>query len=433
MFRTMPFALMSRTDLIIFSIKMEAVVKSLFDVQKLRAEFPILSVTVHGKPLVYFDNGATTQKPRGVINSLVDYYTTFNANIHRGVHALSQEASAAYEQSRESVAQFIHASSAQEIVFTRGTTESINLVADSFLSPRLRQGDTVVITGMEHHSNILPWQVCCDKAQAQLKVVQVRDDGTLDLNHLNALLAQRPKMLAITHVSNTLGTINPIEAIVQTAKAYDVPVLVDGAQAVPHMHVDVRALDCDFYVFSGHKMYGPTGIGVLYAKGDLLNEMTPYQTGGGIIKTVAFDHTEYVNGALKFEAGTPNIEGAIGLGAAIKFVTEVGIEAISQHEIKLHNYARTLLKSIDGVRFIGEALDNAGVISFVVDGTHPFDIGTILDQQGVAVRTGHHCTQPLMERFNVPGTVRVSFGIYNTIEEVDVLIAALRKAIKMLK
>ncbi len=412
---------------------MEAGVKSLFDVQKLRAEFPILSVTVHGKPLVYFDNGATTQKPRAVINSLVDYYTAFNANIHRGVHSLSQEASAAYEQARESVAEFIGASSAQEVVFTRGTTESINLVAHSFLSPRLREGDTVVITGMEHHSNILPWQVLCEKFRAQLNVVQVLDDGTLDLKHLNALLEQRPKMLAITHVSNTLGTINPIAAIVRMAKAHDVPVLVDGAQAVPHMQVNVRALDCDFYVFSGHKMYGPTGIGVLYAKGNLLNEMTPYQTGGGIIKTVSFDHTEYVNGALKFEAGTPNIEGAIGLGAAIKFVTEVGMEAISQHEIKLHNYARTLLKSIEGVRFIGEATDNAGVISFVVEGTHPFDVGTILDQQGVAVRTGHHCTQPLMERFNVPGTVRVSFGIYNTIEEVDLLIAALKKAIKMLK
>lgn len=407
--------------------------KSLFDVQKLRAEFPILSVTVHGKPLVYFDNGATTQKPRAVINSLVDYYTAFNANIHRGVHSLSQEASAAYEQARESVAEFIGASSAQEVVFTRGTTESINLVAHSFLSPRLREGDTVVITGMEHHSNILPWQVLCEKFRAQLNVVQVLDDGTLDLKHLNALLEQRPKMLAITHVSNTLGTINPIAAIVRMAKAHDVPVLVDGAQAVPHMQVNVRALDCDFYVFSGHKMYGPTGIGVLYAKGNLLNEMTPYQTGGGIIKTVSFDHTEYVNGALKFEAGTPNIEGAIGLGAAIKFVTEVGMEAISQHEIKLHNYARTLLKSIEGVRFIGEATDNAAVISFVVEGTHPFDVGTILDQQGVAVRTGHHCTQPLMERFNVPGTVRVSFGIYNTIEEVDLLIAALKKAIKMLK
>lgn len=407
--------------------------KSLFDVQKLRAEFPILSVTVHGKPLVYFDNGATTQKPRAVINSLVDYYTTFNANIHRGVHSLSQEASAAYEQARESVAEFIGASSAQEVVFTRGTTESINLVAHSFLSPRLREGDTVVITGMEHHSNILPWQVLCEKFRAQLNVVQVLDDGTLDLKHLNALLEQRPKMLAITHVSNTLGTINPIAAIVRMSKAHDVPVLVDGAQAVPHVQVNVRALDCDFYVFSGHKMYGPTGIGVLYAKGNLLNEMTPYQTGGGIIKTVSFDHTEYVNGALKFEAGTPNIEGAIGLGAAIKFVTEVGMEAISQHEIKLHNYARTLLKSIEGVRFIGEATDNAGVISFVVEGTHPFDVGTILDQQGVAVRTGHHCTQPLMERFNVPGTVRVSFGVYNTIDEVDVLIAALKKAIKMLK
>jgi cysteine desulfurase/selenocysteine lyase len=424
---------MSRIVWIIILIKMGAVDVSPIDVKQLREEFPILSVSVHGKPLVYLDNGATTQKPRAVINSLVDYYSTFNANIHRGVHSLSQEASAAYEQARESVAQFIHATSAQEIVFTRGTTESINLVAHSFLSPRLREGDTVVISGMEHHSNILPWQVCCDQAHAQLNVVQVLDDGTLDLNHLNALLEQRPKMLAITHVSNTLGTINPIKSIVRMAKEYGVPVLVDGAQAVPHMRVDVCDLDCDFYVFSGHKMYGPTGIGVLYAKGDVLNEMTPYQTGGGIIKTVAFDHTEYVTGALKFEAGTPNIEGAIGLAAAIKFVTELGMEAISQHEMHLHHYARTLLKSIDGVRFIGEASDNAGVISFVVEGTHPFDVGTILDQQGVAVRTGHHCTQPLMERFNVPGTVRVSFGVYNTKEEVDVLIAALKKAIKMLK
>lgn len=403
-----------------------------YDVEKFRNQFPVLSRKVNGKALVYFDNGATTQKPSAVIDSIVNYYSSYNANIHRGVHALSQEASAAYENARKIVQKHLNASSDQEIIFTRGTTESVNLVAHSWLRERLNAGDEVLITGMEHHSNILPWQVLCEEKGAVLRVLPVTEEGELELSVLAAYLTAKTKLFAFTHVSNTLGTINPAKEMISLAHSHNVPVFVDGAQAVPHMSVDLRDLDCDFYAFSGHKIYAPTGIGVLYAKSERIKEMTPYQSGGGIIKTVTFEKTDYVDGALKFEAGTPNIEGAIALGVAFDYVNAIGMDAIAAHEHELLIYATEQLKKISDIRFIGTSSNKAGVISFVVGNIHPFDLGTILDQQGVAVRTGHHCTQPLMQRFGIPGTVRVSFGLYNTKEEIDLFIIALNKALKML-
>ena len=403
-----------------------------YDVEKFRNQFPVLSRKVNGKALVYFDNGATTQKPSAVIDSIVNYYSSYNANIHRGVHALSQEASAAYENARKIVQKHLNASSDQEIIFTRGTTESVNLVAHSWLRDRLNAGDEVLITGMEHHSNILPWQALCEENGAVLRVLPVTEEGELELSVLAAYLTAKTKLFAFTHVSNTLGTINPAKEMISLAHSHNVPVFVDGAQAVPHMSVDLRDLDCDFYAFSGHKIYAPTGIGVLYAKSERIKEMTPYQSGGGIIKTVTFEKTDYVEGALKFEAGTPNIEGAIALGVAFDYVNAIGMDAIAAHEHELLIYATEQLKKISDIRFIGTSSNKAGVISFVVGNIHPFDLGTILDQQGVAVRTGHHCTQPLMQRFGIPGTVRVSFGLYNTKEEIDLFIIALNKALKML-
>lgn len=403
-----------------------------YDVEKFRNQFPVLSRKVNGKALVYFDNGATTQKPSAVIDSIVNYYSSYNANIHRGVHALSQEASAAYENARKIVQKHLNASSDQEIIFTRGTTESVNLVAHSWLRDRLNAGDEVLITGMEHHSNILPWQALCEEKGAVLRVLPVTEEGELELSVLAAYLTAKTKLFAFTHVSNTLGTINPAKEMISLAHSHNVPVFVDGAQAVPHMSVDLRDLDCDFYAFSGHKIYAPTGIGVLYAKSERIKEMTPYQSGGGIIKTVTFDKTDYVEGALKFEAGTPNIEGAIALGVAFDYVNAIGMDAIAAHEHELLIYATEQLKKISDIRFIGTSSNKAGVISFVVGNIHPFDLGTILDQQGIAVRTGHHCTQPLMQRFGIPGTVRVSFGLYNTKEEIDLFIIALNKALKML-
>jgi len=403
-----------------------------YDVEKFRNQFPVLSRKVNGKALVYFDNGATTQKPSAVIDSIVNYYSSYNANIHRGVHALSQEASAAYENARKIVQKHLNASSDQEIIFTRGTTESVNLVAHSWLRDRLNAGDEVLITGMEHHSNILPWQVLCEEKGAVLRVLPVTEEGELELSVLAAYLTAKTKLFAFTHVSNTLGTINPAKEMISLAHSHNVPVFVDGAQAVPHMSVDLRDLDCDFYAFSGHKIYAPTGIGVLYAKSERIKEMTPYQSGGGIIKTVTFEKTDYVDGALKFEAGTPNIEGAIALGVALDYVNAIGMDAIAAHEHELLIYATEQLKKISDIRFIGTSSNKAGVISFVLGNIHPFDLGTILDQQGVAVRTGHHCTQPLMQRFGIPGTVRVSFGLYNTKEEIDLFIIALNKALKML-
>lgn len=413
-------------------IKEENISKTNYDTKKYRADFPILSREVYGKPLVYFDNGATAQKPKSVIDSISDYYTRFNANIHRGVHHLSQKASFAYENARATVQKHINANSPNEIIFTRGTTESINLVAYSYLRNRLSPGDEILVTLMEHHSNILPWQSLCEEKGAVLKVVPVNDTGELEIASLQKLLSPKTKFFALTHVSNTLGTINPIKEIIELAHAANIPVLVDGAQAIPHMQVDVQDLNCDFYCFSAHKVYGPTGIGALFVKEDILNDMIPYQTGGGTIKTVSFEKTVYADGPLKFEAGTPNIEGAIGFAKGLDYVNEIGMEKIAVHEHKLLVYATEKLKSIPEMRIIGNAKEKAGVISLVVGKIHPFDIGTILDQQGIAVRTGHHCTQPLMERFGVPGTVRVSFGLYNTKEEINLFIAALEKALKML-
>lgn len=413
-------------------MKTEVSTVNSYDVQKYRRDFPILSRQVNGKPLVYFDNGATTQKPKQVIDSIVQYYSGYNANIHRGVHRLSQEASSAYEAARATVRNHIGAGYDEEIIFTRGTTEAVNLVAHAYLRNRLTPGDEIVITGMEHHSNILPWQQLCEERGAILRVVPVTDSGELDQESLVKMFSPKTKFFAFTHVSNTLGTINPAKELTAFAHEHNVPVFIDGAQAVPHMHVDVQDINCDFYCFSGHKVYAPTGIGALYVKKDILEEMQPYQVGGGTIKTVTFEKTEYVSGPLKFEAGTPNIEGAIGLGVALDYVNEIGIENIAAHEHELFLYAKEKLREIPGVRFIGEAKHQAGVISFVVGTIHPFDIGTILDQQGIAVRTGHHCTQPLMAQFCIPGTVRVSFALYNTTEEIDLLIVALQKAVKML-
>lgn len=413
-------------------MKTETTTVEAYDVEKYRRDFPILDRKVNGKPLVYFDNGATTQKPKTVIDSIVRYYSGYNANIHRGVHRLSQEASAAYEAARHTVRNHLSAAHDEEIIFTRGTTESVNLVASAYLRNRLQPGDEVVITGMEHHSNILPWQQLCEERNAVLRVIPVTDSGELDQSAVQKIFSPKTKFFAFTHVSNTLGTINPVKELTAFAHTHNVPVFIDGAQAVPHLAVNVNDTGCDFYCFSGHKVYAPTGIGVLYVRKDHLDEMQTYQVGGGTIKTVTFDKTEYVSGPLKYEAGTPNIEGAIGLGVALDYVNAIGVNNIATHEHELLVYAKSRLKEIPGMRFIGEAKNQAGVISFVVGNIHPFDIGTILDQQGVAVRTGHHCTQPLMSCFNIPGTVRVSFALYNTKEEVDQLIIALQKAVKML-
>jgi cysteine desulfurase/selenocysteine lyase len=403
-----------------------------YDVQRIRGQFPILSTKVYGNPLVYFDNGATTQKPKVVIDSIVDYYSRYNSNIHRGVHHLSQKASFAYENVRKIVQKHIGAHSENEIIFTRGTTESINLVAHSFLRNRLNPGDEVLVTAMEHHSNILPWQMLCEEKGAVLRTVSVNEKGELEIASLQKLLSPKTKFFAFTHVSNTMGVINPVKELTELAHAANIPVLIDGAQAVPHMKVNVAEIGCDFYCFSAHKVYGPTGVGVLYAKGDLLNEMQPYQTGGGTIKTVSFDKTVYVEGPLRFEAGTPNIEGVIAFGRALDYVNEVGMENIAAHEHELLVYATNKLKEIPGLKIIGDTENKAGVISISFEKIHPFDIGTILDQQGIAVRTGHHCTQPLMECYKIPGTVRISFAMYNTKEEIDRLIIALQKAVKML-
>ncbi len=413
-------------------MKTETTTVNAYDVQKYRRDFPILSRQVNGKPLVYFDNGATTQKPKRVIDSIVNYYSTYNANIHRGVHRLSQEASAAYEEARRIVRNHIAAIHDEEIIFTKGTTDSVNLVAHAYLRNRLQPGDEIVITGMEHHSNILPWQQLCEERGAILRVIPVTDSGELDQSAIQKIFSPKTKFFAFTHVSNTLGTINPVKELTAFAHEHNVPVFIDGAQAIPHLAVDVTDINCEFYCFSGHKVYAPTGIGVLYVKKDVLDDMQPYQTGGGTIKTVTFEKTEYVSGPLKYEAGTANIEGAIGLGVALDYVNEIGMENIAAHEHELLMYAKSRLKEIPEIRFIGESKNQAGVISFVVGNIHPFDIGTILDQQGIAVRTGHHCTQPLMNRFGIPGTVRVSFALYNTTEEIDALIAALQKAVKML-
>lgn len=401
------------------------------DVISARADFPILQREVNGKPLIYLDNAASSQKPRSVIDAMRSCYEHDYANIHRGVHFLSGHLTASYEAVRVRLAQFLNASSDKEIVFTRGATEGINLVAHSFVRPRLKAGDEILISGMEHHSNIVPWQILCEETGAVLKVAAVRDNGEIDLDDFQSQLSERTRFVSIVHVSNALGTINPVRRMIEAAHAYDVPVLLDGAQAVPHLAVDVQALDADFYVLSGHKLYGPTGIGVLYGKMEHLLEMRPYQGGGDMIRSVSFDKTEYSDPPQRFEAGTPHIVGVIGLGAAIEYVESAGLERIAAHEHALLLHATEKMSAIEGLRIIGTAADKAGVVSFVMEQAHPHDIGTILDQDGIAIRAGHHCTQPLMQRFKVPATARASFALYNTYEEVDAMVRSLEKVVRL--
>jgi cysteine desulfurase/selenocysteine lyase len=404
-----------------------AVASSTFDVRRVRGNFPILSETIHGKPLVYLDNAATTQKPRSVIDAMVRSYAEENANIHRGVHLLSEKATQAYELAREKVRAFLNAGSPREIVFVRGTTEAINLVAQTFGRANVGSGDEVLITVMEHHSNIVPWQLLCEEKGARLSVLPITDEGELRMDRLSDLLTPRTKLVAVNHVSNSLGTINPIRAIVDAAHQRKIPVLVDGAQAVAHLPVDVQALDVDFYAMSGHKLFGPTGIGVLYGKLPLLEGMPPYQGGGDMISAVSFKKTTYNVVPHKFEAGTPNIAGAIGLGAAIDYLKTLDLDAMRAYEDELLAYGTAALTSLDGIRLVGTAKQKTSILSFVMDNVHPHDIGTILDQEGVAIRTGHHCTQPLMERLGVPATARASLALYNTKEEIDALVRALNR------
>ncbi|HUR81427.1 MAG TPA: cysteine desulfurase, partial [Thermoanaerobaculia bacterium] len=401
--------------------------RSSLDVTKIRADFPILSRNARGKRLVYLDNAATTQKPQAVIDRIVRYYSQENSNVHRGVHYLSEVATIGFENARGTVQRFINAREIKEIVFTRGTTEAINLVAQSWGRANVREGDEILITAIEHHSNIVPWQMLCAEKGATLRVAPVNDDGELIFEELERMLTDRVKLVAVGHGSNALGTINPVKRIVAAAHAAGALVLVDGAQGVPHLRVDVQDLGCDFYAFSGHKVYGPTGIGVLWGRESLLDAMPPWQGGGDMILSVSYDKTTYNALPYKFEAGTPNIEGVIGLAAALDYVGGIGLDAIAAHEHDLLVYATRCLLEIDGLRIIGQAREKAAVISFVLEGVHPHDIGTILDQEGVAVRTGHHCAQPLMMRFKVPATGRASFGLYNTKEEADALVAALHK------
>lgn len=398
-----------------------------FDNQKIRKQFPILNQLVYNKPLIYFDNAATTQKPLRVINALNDYYIKINSNIHRGVHYLSQQATSAFEESRNSVKEFINARFSHEIIFTRGTTESINLVASSFAKKFLYAGDSILISTMEHHSNIVPWQLACEEKQAKLNVIPIREDGTLIISELEKLLDNSCKLLAITHVSNTLGTINDIKLIIEIAHKKNIPVLIDGAQAISHLKVDVQNLDCDFYCFSGHKMYAPMGTGVLYGKENILNELPPYQGGGEMIKNVTFEKTTFNELPFKFEAGTPNVGDVIGLKEAISFITEIGYEAIVNYEQGLLDYASEKLKQIEEIKIFGNAPEKASVISFLLGNIHPYDAGIVLDKLGIAVRTGNHCTQPLMDFYKIPGTIRASFAIYNTKEEIDSMIEALKK------
>lgn len=403
-----------------------------FDINAIRADFPILNREVNGKPLVYLDNGATSQKPNQVIDAVSNYYRSFNANIHRGVHELSQLATNAYEQAREQVAKLINARESAEIVFTRGATESINLITQSWGRNYLKEGDEIVITAMEHHANIVPWQMVCEETGAVLRVIPINDDGTLILEEARKLIGARTRMLSVMHVSNALGTINPVEELLEMARSVGAMTLIDGAQAVPHFKVDVRKLDCDFYVFSSHKILGPSGVGVLYGKRSLLEQIPPFQGGGDMIKTVRFSGTEYADVPLKFEAGTPNIEGAIGLMAAIAYWNDLDHSALANHEQMLLKIATQKLEAIPGLRIIGTAPEKVPVVSFLIDNLHPYDVGFILDKQGIAVRTGHHCAQPLMERFGIPGTIRASFAFYNSVEEIDRLVHAVERARTML-
>ncbi len=402
-----------------------------FDAERVRADFPILQQQVNGRPLVYLDNGATSQKPQAVIDELVRYYSTENANVHRGVHTLSQNATEDYEGARAKVKRLLNAADDHEIVFTRGTTDSINMVAQSFAKHNLGPGDEVIVSNMEHHSNIVPWQMLREEKGVVLRVVPIDESGELLMDEYERMLSPRTKLVSITHVSNALGTILPVEQIIEMAHAQGIPVMLDGAQAVPHMAVDVRKLDCDFYVFSGHKIFGPTGIGILYGKAELLDELPPVQGGGDMIKSVTFEETIYNDLPYKFEAGTPNIAGAIGLGAAVDYVQSVGYESFAAYEDDLLEYGTKALEGIEGLRIIGTAPRKAGILSFVMENVHPHDIGTILDTEGVAVRTGHHCAQPVMQRFQIPATVRASMAMYNTREDIDALVRAIDRVIEV--
>jgi len=405
--------------------------KTGFDVKKVRADFPILRETVRGKPLVYLDNAATSQKPRQVIDAISRYYEHDNANVHRGVHMLSERATRDYEESRIRIARYINAADSHEVIFTRGTTEGINLVTQAFARQRLNPGDEILISHMEHHSNIVPWQMVCEERNALLRVIPIDDRGALDLDAIEKLLNPRTKMLAIVHVSNSLGTINPIKEMIRKAHKAGIPVLIDGAQALPHMRVDVQDLDADFYAFSGHKMFGPTGIGVLYGKTSWLEDMPPWQGGGDMIRSVSFEGTTYNQLPYKFEAGTPNIADSIGLGAAVNYLEALDMDSVARHERDLLEYGTQLLSATPGVRLVGTAPEKASVLSFTLDGIHPHDAGTVLDQEGIAVRTGHHCTQPIMDRFGIPATIRASLAFYNTREELDTLARGIRRVQEM--
>ena len=401
------------------------------DITKIRADFPILSREVYGKPLIYFDNGATTQKPRCVVDAIVDEYYSVNANVHRGVHFLSQQATELHEGSRETVRRFINARTSAEVIFTRGTTEAINFLAFSFGEEFMKEGDEVIISTMEHHSNIVPWQLLAARKGISIKVIPMNDQGELLLDEYEKLFSDRTRIVSIAHISNVLGTINPVKEMIATAHAHGVPVLVDGAQSIPHMQVDVQDLDVDFFAFSGHKVYGPTGVGVLYGKEEWLDKLPPYQGGGEMIQSVSFEKTTFNELPFKFEAGTPDYIGTTGLAKALDYVSAIGLEQIAAHEHELTTYAMQRLGEIEGMRFLGEAAHKSSVISFLVGNIHPFDMGTLLDRLGIAVRTGHHCAEPLMRRLGIEGTVRASFAMYNTKEEIDALVAGVDRVRKM--
>ncbi len=403
------------------------------DINHIREDFPALHQLVYKRPLVYLDNAATTQKPKVVIETLVEYYSKQNANIHRGVHYLSQQATVAYEDARCLVQSFIHAAHSREIIFTRGTTESINLIASSFGKKFIKPGDEIIISALEHHSNIVPWQIACEDRQAILRVIPINENGEIITEEFEKLLNEKTKLIAIAHISNSLGTVNPVKEFIEIAHKRNIPVLIDGAQAVPHQGIDVQEMDCDFYCFSGHKMYAPMGVGILYGKEKWLEELPPYQGGGEMIKEVTFEKTTYNELPYKFEAGTPNVGDVLGLASAIKYIAGHGMENIHQYESSLLDYATKKLLEIQGLRIIGNAGIKAGVISFLVGKIHPYDLGTILDKLGIAVRTGHHCAQPVMDRYDIPGTVRASFAMYNTMEEIDVLVEGVKKAKAMLE
>ena len=404
---------------------------TVFQVDEIRKDFPLLTIKTHGKSLVYLDNAASTQKPKSVIDTIYQYYLSENSNVHRGVHYLSELATKKYEGARVSIQKFINASSEKEIVFVKGATEAINLVASTYGRQNIHQGDEVLITGLEHHSNIVPWQMVCEEKGAKLRVAPIDDNGNVILAEFSRLLSKRIKIVALSHVSNALGTVNPVKQMILLAHEHGIPVIVDGAQALPHLKVDVQDLDADFYAFSSHKIFGPTGIGVLYGKYEFLDSMPPYQGGGDMIKSVTFDKTIFNEPPFRFEAGTPHIEGAIGLSAALDYLNGLNWNEIIEHERSLLQYASAELAKINGVRIIGNAQEKVGVISFIIEGVHPHDIGTILDQEGIAIRTGHHCAQPVMERFGIPATARASFAFYNKVEDVDSLVRGIHKVKKV--